>query len=245
MTTATPGTEMSLHEMATTLGIGDVVRNTDVLEAYPSHSIEKGARFVVVRNDLAGHVPGAGILSLRLAPDDEGLMGQHGDISEWGNCHEVYDFSMREEEHADGVDPADRANPGNAWSTNFEPVVPAPDALPLPERVAAVFAAKLFEALDDADMVEVRVRNRAEADPRICHSHDFCDANMVMDAAFRAMGIETPVDALSAEGGEGARFHAADALWGEAWGLAKAKWFVSARKLPDPGDEPEATSPSP
>jgi len=34
---------------------------------------------------------------------------------------------------------------------------------------------------------EVLARNAAEPDAGICHSHDFCDANMMMDGAFRVV----------------------------------------------------------
>lgn len=38
---------------------------------------------------------------------------------------------------------------------------------------------------------EVVERNRIQKDPRICHSHDFCDANVVMSNAFEAtLGVE-------------------------------------------------------
>ncbi len=46
-------------------------------------------------------------------------------------------------------------------------------------------------------------RNHEEQNPNVCHTHDFCDANMVMHAAFRMEGIadaenETHVDTWNA-----------------------------------------------
>lgn len=58
----------------------------------------------------------------------------------------------------------------------------------LAEQLARVFSALLLYELDDQTMEQVIERNRAmDNDPRVCHSHDFCDANMVMDTAFKAV----------------------------------------------------------
>jgi hypothetical protein len=52
-------------------------------------------------------------------------------------------------------------------------------------------------------------RNAGETNASICHSHDFCDANMVMAAAFTANGIEPDVDD-----------EAVCTLWRQAWDIA-------------------------
>jgi hypothetical protein len=33
-------------------------------------------------------------------------------------------------------------------------------------------------------------RNLAQPDPHICHTHDFCDTNIAMRAAFRRYGLD-------------------------------------------------------
>lgn len=56
-----------------------------------------------------------------------------------------------------------------------------------PERVAALanaFIDALADTLDEHEMAKVRERNAMEPDSLVCHSHDFCDANMVMLEAF-------------------------------------------------------------
>lgn len=59
-------------------------------------------------------------------------------------------------------------------------------------------------------------RNRAEGDPNVCHTHDFCDANMVMAEAFKAVtGREVEVDSDED-----------CALWSTAWNA----WFKEACK---------------
>ncbi len=54
--------------------------------------------------------------------------------------------------------------------------------------LAAAFSVGLEEALTPWEFDEVLRLNAAETDPLICHSHDFCDANMVMLEAFEALG---------------------------------------------------------
>jgi hypothetical protein len=59
--------------------------------------------------------------------------------------------------------------------------------------------------------------NAEHRDSPFCHSGDFCDANMVMDAAFRQNGIEIPFSDDDAD------LHAACTdLWNAAWDLWKA-----------------------
>lgn len=83
------------------------------------------------------------------------------------------------------------------------------------ERLADEFASVLRKWLTDGEFAEMKRRN--EADPAYaagaCASHDFCDANMAMEAAWRRV-LGREVDAGSA----------ADAtLWNEAWELARSR----------------------
>jgi hypothetical protein len=64
------------------------------------------------------------------------------------------------------------------------------------EKLAAAFAKELREELGLEKIHEVNVLNAAEPggleQDRVDHAHDFCDANMVMDAAFtKTFGRET------------------------------------------------------
>lgn len=54
-------------------------------------------------------------------------------------------------------------------------------------HIAERFVAILREWITDEDWNEMLARNYAETDPRICHSHDYCDANMAMVDAFQAV----------------------------------------------------------
>jgi hypothetical protein len=60
-------------------------------------------------------------------------------------------------------------------------------------------------------------RNAARSNDGICHSHDFCDANMTMDMAFREVGVTPPAD-LDDRTHE---FEAACVVWNAAWDHAR------------------------
>lgn len=51
-------------------------------------------------------------------------------------------------------------------------------------KIAQSFVNILKEWLSEAEFTEVVKRNAEDKDKSICHSHDFCDANMAMDEAF-------------------------------------------------------------
>lgn len=91
--------------------------------------------------------------------------------------------------------------------------------LPTPAKVALAFAQHLHATLADSEMLDVLVSNRHEPSSIVCHSHDFCDANMVMDAAMRSLGVD-PLP----EGQDGMP-EAVQALWNEAWEIAKDNEF--------------------
>jgi len=80
--------------------------------------------------------------------------------------------------------------------------------------VAAAFLAGLREDIGPARFRAVVLLNRKEKHPGICHSHDFCDANMTMLAACEKV-VGPRFDNTEDE-------HAA--LWNAAWALA-AKWM--------------------
>lgn len=64
------------------------------------------------------------------------------------------------------------------------------------------FVRILRDELSPSDFAEMLSRNRHEPNPAVCHSHDFCDANVYMADAFGGH----PMDA---------------GVWNAAWGRAK------------------------
>ena len=87
---------------------------------------------------------------------------------------------------------------------------------PTVETLAREFSQGLRSYINEEQMAEVVRRNRAEASPGICHSHDFCDANMFLYDVFMKYGMN-PVE-------EGGMDRWGD-LWDRAWNMAKASEF--------------------
>ena len=97
--------------------------------------------------------------------------------------------------------------------------------LPAPAILAATGAAfrRLLEAeLTTPVLHEVIDRNRAETDTSICHSHDYCDANMVMHAAMTEVLGREPYICSSVEAGDctQAEHDAEWVLFNHAWTAA-------------------------
>jgi hypothetical protein len=86
-------------------------------------------------------------------------------------------------------------------------------------RLADEFCAQLLADMGRANLNKAVRLNRAEKDPRICHSHDFCDANEAMIAAFRAVVGHEPDCGNDAD----------NALFDAAWERAKAYDFTPLR----------------
>lgn len=91
----------------------------------------------------------------------------------------------------------------------------------LTRRLSCKFSELLAEVVTryDGSIEEVVRRNRDEAEPGICHSHDFCDANVVMEMAF--------VQTLSRE--PDLSSDRDTKLWNDAWNEAKRNGFQGAR----------------
>lgn len=84
--------------------------------------------------------------------------------------------------------------------------------------ISARFVQGLQAALTPAQWEEMRRRNASpEYGAEVCASHDFCDANMPMLAAFEDVTGRT-MDAGSEEDA---------ALWGAAWDVAKAAFLTA------------------
>lgn len=78
-------------------------------------------------------------------------------------------------------------------------------------NLAAAFRGIIGQWLTAEQLVEIDVRNQSEPDwpnTRICHSHDFCDANQAMLNALTDTGLSYD-----------------EALVNEAWSIAKRQGF--------------------
>lgn len=106
-------------------------------------------------------------------------------------------------------------------------------AAPHTSELAHEFSRVLREWLTDDEMEQVIERNAEVDDPRVCASHDFCDANMAMYEAFeRVMGH--PIDT---------RKKADVAMWDKAWNMAKASDFaVGRKKRMNPGERTDRSA---
>ena len=85
------------------------------------------------------------------------------------------------------------------------------------QSLALEFSHALRSELSAEEMRVVIQRNRAQLSPNICHSHDFCDANMVLHAVFLQHGMDAADEGGMDRWGE---------LWDQAWNMAKAEEFL-------------------
>jgi len=92
-----------------------------------------------------------------------------------------------------------------------------------PERLAMEFSKIIRSWLTVEEMEEVISRNKTQTCDDVCHSHDFCDANMAMEEALGKVGLPSMHDENFAD---------ADVLnpitserWGKAWSIAKRNEF--------------------
>lgn len=91
----------------------------------------------------------------------------------------------------------------------------------LTTRLAKTFSKELRKVLTKGEFRSVIALNNKEKDKQVCHSHDFIDANMVMDAAF-TMVFKKQLDVQNTTD---------SAFFNSAWNLAKkSKFFVKASK---------------
>lgn len=87
---------------------------------------------------------------------------------------------------------------------------------PTADTLALQFSEGLHASLGAEKMREVVERNRVETAPCCCHSHDFCDANMVLYEVFLRNSMDPATE-------EGMELHGA--LWDQVWNLAKSREF--------------------
>ena len=88
------------------------------------------------------------------------------------------------------------------------------------------FCNVLSKWLTPEQIVEAAARNAQESDEIICHSHDFCDANMAMWEAWQqAFGSEPLMVGTDGTPEEQAEEEQQRSLWNMAWELAKVAKF--------------------
>ncbi|NSZ73899.1 hypothetical protein G6L74_09115 [Agrobacterium tumefaciens] len=100
------------------------------------------------------------------------------------------------------------------------PTLDATDSVTMDKiRLAREFGSKVQEELSRADFHAVLELNRN--DSAACHTHDFCDANMLMLDAFKVTFEREPAFLTNPD-------DAADlVLWNDAWQIAKAAEFFA------------------
>lgn len=101
--------------------------------------------------------------------------------------------------------------------------------MPNMEPLARVFSDELRKEIGVENLAEAVRRNAGEVSGGVCHSHDFCDANMVMDAAWKSVfgrEVRMPGDA---EAGHCTHEQVDEDLrrWEAAWNLAVASKFFT------------------
>ena len=87
-------------------------------------------------------------------------------------------------------------------------------------RLARAFGEQV-QTLSVAEFREIILRNKSETNDGICHSHDFCDANMLMLDAFIETFGRNPLDGPDGMTDEDGK------LWDGAWAIAKAAEFFA------------------
>lgn len=105
-----------------------------------------------------------------------------------------------------------------------------PELRPRPEMVTQLSGAFLRGLLDEVGVDRLRqvaLANEVETMPGVCHTHDVCDANMVMAKAYTdVMGVEVDL-----------RSHSQAAMWNAAWNEAKSSMsqFLQLQQQADVG----------
>lgn len=106
---------------------------------------------------------------------------------------------------------------------------------PTPTAVAVAFSKVLRGWLTKDQMVKVLALNKREKNPMVCHSHDFCDANMAMDAAIKKVAPEFYKAAWADNrktDGEGKVWGRMNKLWNRSWAIAKEHYFYVGTTVP-------------
>lgn len=91
-----------------------------------------------------------------------------------------------------------------------------PPTIPHRFDLASEFSRVIRETLSEEQLNECRRRNHLQMDRSICHTHDFCDANMAMAEAWENLS-SVPCGADCPDG--------VNAAWSAAWDFAKRHNF--------------------
>lgn len=93
---------------------------------------------------------------------------------------------------------------------------------PSASQVARAFAEIIRDWLSPKEVRHMNIANAFENNPRVCHSHDYCDANQAMLDAFQKCGL----DACSTGGDDiGPMDDKCESIWNEAWEIARKALF--------------------
>ncbi len=84
----------------------------------------------------------------------------------------------------------------------------------LVELLSKEFSKLLVEDLGLILVRKINRLNKSEVVPGVCHTHDFCDANMTMEAAAKKIGLTLE---------SSSRRHSE--IWNDAWSLAAKNGF--------------------
>jgi hypothetical protein len=91
------------------------------------------------------------------------------------------------------------------------------------EKIALEFSKELLKELGKEEFKEMVELSRENTDPKICVSHDFCDANMPMLEAYERVTKYEPQ----------ANNDAHNKIWSDAWNVAvKNDFFIEIFDLP-------------
>ena len=91
--------------------------------------------------------------------------------------------------------------------------------------IGKAFVDILREGMPDGVWEEIRRRNAV--DPHNCASHDFCDANTVMEMAFNAALNRQPYFLLDDGAATDAMAEADMGLWSRAWNYASDTFMTA------------------
>lgn len=101
--------------------------------------------------------------------------------------------------------------------------------LPTVEQVSEAFRAKMLEELKPALCRLVDETNAARGEDGTCATHDWCDANEVMDDALKSLGVHMyPEQEDWPDDWNGPEQAVVD-LWNAAWTHARRAGFSPAR----------------
>lgn len=107
------------------------------------------------------------------------------------------------------------------------------------EKLAEAFADVLLEWLEREQFEQMKRDNTERGEPGVCASHDYCDANMAMDAAITECTSPTfnvcdfmdeYNDLVVSKGVDVANAHESKAIfdkWNGAWAVAYTKYLTA------------------